>query len=159
MREFYRNQLNLFGRPTFLHGKFYLKHFMSLLRGKTRCPAEVVPESPGKFGVFGAFGPKSPFFGQKRAKKQFISPCGCVVAMQTDPSFNAEAYGLAPLSLFEAQTYQFSPLKIPDKVFRPRIQPKKKFFGQNFFDPGKNDQFWSKKFFVIFILKMTAKTR
>jgi hypothetical protein len=66
--------------------------------------------------------------------------------MQTDPSFHAEAYGLAPLSPFEAQTDQFSPLKIPDKVFGPRIQPKKIFFGQKFLIPAKMTNFGQKNF-------------
>jgi len=62
--------------------------------------------------------------------------------MQTDPSFHAEAYGLAPLSPFEAQTDQFSPLKIPDKVFGPRIQPKKNFFSaKKFLIPAKMTNF------------------
>ena len=73
---------------------------------------------------FGAVRAKFASFGPKKSKKIFISPRGCVVALQTDPSFNAEAWGLPPRTPWEPPNDLFWTLKIPDKVFGPRVPPK-----------------------------------
>ena len=97
---------------------------------------------------FGAVRAKFASFGPKKSKFFFISPRGCVVALQTDPSFNAEAYHLPPPGHHGSpRTIYFGPWKSPTRFSGPE--------STKFFFPGpyvKKNEKNRKNFKNIFLL-------
>ena len=133
---------------------------MFLLRGKTRCPAEVVPESPAKFGVscciLGLRAEITIFWPKKGQKIVHISVWVCR-SHANRPLFPCRSLRFGPIVTLWGPDLSIFALENPRQGFRAAYTTKKIFFRQKIFDPGENDQFWSKIFLTYLYPKWPQK--